>query len=30
LRVSMIAGNDLLALIAQLFFIPLDGFEKTL
>jgi hypothetical protein len=30
LRVSMISGNDLLALVVELFVIPLDGFEETL
>jgi len=30
LRMGMLLGNDLLAAVAQLFFIPLDGFEKTL
>jgi hypothetical protein len=30
LRVSMLLGHDLLATVVQFFFIPLDGFEKTL
>jgi hypothetical protein len=29
-RVTMILGHDLLATVVELFFIPLDGFEKTL
>jgi hypothetical protein len=29
-RVTMIFGHDLLATVVELFFIPLDGFEKTL
>jgi hypothetical protein len=29
-RVSMIPSHNLLATISQLFFIPLDRFEKTL
>jgi hypothetical protein len=30
LSVSVVLGHDLLAAIAQLFFIPLDRFEKAL
>ena len=30
LRVSMVLGHDLLATVAQFFFIPLDRFEKAL
>jgi hypothetical protein len=29
-RVTMILGHDVLATVVELFFIPLDGFEKTL
>jgi hypothetical protein len=29
-RVTMIFGQDLLATVVELFFIPLDGFKKTL
>jgi hypothetical protein len=29
-RVTRIVGHDLLATVVELFFIPLDGFEKTL
>ena len=30
LRMSMVRNHDLLAAVAELFFIPLDRFEKTL
>lgn len=30
IRMSVVAGNDLLATIAKLFFIPLDRFQKAL
>jgi hypothetical protein len=29
-RMAMILGHDLLTTVVELFFIPLDGFQKTL